>query len=378
MVKVSVIIPVYNVEEYLTECLDSIVNQSLKELEIICIDDCSTDGSYNILLDYAKKDNRFKVLKTDINSGQAAARNLGIKKAIGEYISFIDPDDYVNLNYMENLYNTAKKYNSDIVNTLNIVVKSNNNYYFSYPNSKQILEAIKNKKDYESNISIRNINDFSSSMITYHSWNKLYKNNFLKNNILYFHEEGKPYSEDADFNNRLLLHNPKASFNNSSIYYYRYRESSTTKSHSNNILKCISYLNNSINYYKNNKKELLLELYPKICANLIECFLHSTDENKIISYNEVNKFMNNLFIDESIIDKKLEYYNIMYNNYVLIRCNATYYDYITNKSILDRIELLEKKLNYNNNWIRLFGININKDYIILVILGIKFSIKIKK
>ena len=77
MIKVSIIIPVYNVEKYIPECLDSVINQSLKEIEIICVDDCSTDNSYNILLEYAKKDNRIKIIKHDKNKGLGPARNTG-------------------------------------------------------------------------------------------------------------------------------------------------------------------------------------------------------------------------------------------------------------------------------------------------------------
>ena len=120
MIKVSIIVPVYNVELYLRECLDSIINQTLKDIEIICVDDCSTDNSYIILDEYSKKDSRIKLLKHNVNKGLGPARNTGINVAQGEYIGFIDSDDYISLDYFENLYNTAKKYNSDIVSTLNI------------------------------------------------------------------------------------------------------------------------------------------------------------------------------------------------------------------------------------------------------------------
>ena len=123
MIKVSVIIPVYNVELYLRECLDSIVNQTLKEIEIICIDDCSTDNSYSILEEYSKKDVRFRILKNISNIGSGPTRNIGIREAKGQYISFIDSDDYISNNYLNDLYNTAIKYNSDIVNTLNIYTR---------------------------------------------------------------------------------------------------------------------------------------------------------------------------------------------------------------------------------------------------------------
>lgn len=115
MPKISVIIPVYNVENYLRECLDSIINQTFKDIEIICVDDCSTDNSLDILNEYAQKDNRIKVFEQKENSGQGAARNFGISIAQGEYITFVDPDDYIESTMYEKMYNQAKTLNSEIV-----------------------------------------------------------------------------------------------------------------------------------------------------------------------------------------------------------------------------------------------------------------------
>lgn len=95
MEKVSVIIPIYNVGLYIRKCLDSIVNQTLKNIEIICINDGSTDNSIGIVEEYAKLDNRIKVIDFKENKGVSIARNTGINQANGEYISFIDPDDFI-------------------------------------------------------------------------------------------------------------------------------------------------------------------------------------------------------------------------------------------------------------------------------------------
>ncbi len=111
--KVSIIIPVYNVEKYLKECLNSVVNQTLKEIEIICVDDGSTDNSLSILEEYAKKDNRINLLKQE-NSGAGAARNKGLDSARGEYIYFLDSDDFLELNAIEILYNQIAKNQADI------------------------------------------------------------------------------------------------------------------------------------------------------------------------------------------------------------------------------------------------------------------------
>ncbi|MCM1002749.1 MAG: glycosyltransferase [Candidatus Gastranaerophilales bacterium] len=112
-IKISVIVPVYNVEKYLGKCLDSLVNQSIKDVEIICINDGSTDKSGEILNLYAQKYSQIVVLNQS-NKGQSAARNLGISMAHGEYLGFVDSDDWVDLEYFEKLYAAAKKYDCDI------------------------------------------------------------------------------------------------------------------------------------------------------------------------------------------------------------------------------------------------------------------------
>lgn len=113
-VKISVIIPVYNTEKYLKECLNSVINQSLKEIEIICIDDGSTDNSLKILREYEQKDNRIIVLQQN-NSGSGVARNAGIKKGNGKYISFLDADDnYPSTKVLEILFDACEKHNISI------------------------------------------------------------------------------------------------------------------------------------------------------------------------------------------------------------------------------------------------------------------------
>lgn len=113
MPKISVIIPVYNTEKYLAECLDSVLNQTFTDWEAICIDDGSTDNSLEILKEYAKKDKRIKIL-TQKNQGLSATRNRGIKIATGKYISFIDSDDKIDKNFYSVLFESAEKYNADI------------------------------------------------------------------------------------------------------------------------------------------------------------------------------------------------------------------------------------------------------------------------
>lgn len=110
--KVSVIVPVYNVEKYLEKCLETLISQTLKDIEIICINDGSKDSSLNILKKYALNDERIKIIDKH-NEGLSAARNDGLNAATGEYIGYVDSDDWVDLNFYEKLYNAAKKYNAE-------------------------------------------------------------------------------------------------------------------------------------------------------------------------------------------------------------------------------------------------------------------------
>ena len=108
MIKVSVIVPVFNTEKYKEKCLNSLINQTLQDIEIICVNDGSTDKSADIIKKFANKDSRFKLINQE-NKKQGAARNTGMKIAKGEYIGFVDSDDWVDLEYYEKLYNAAKK-----------------------------------------------------------------------------------------------------------------------------------------------------------------------------------------------------------------------------------------------------------------------------
>lgn len=114
MAKVSIIIPTYNVESYLKECMDSVTRQTLKDIEIICINDGSTDNSLDILKSYARNDNRIVIVDKK-NEGYGVGMNIGLDRATGEYIGIVEPDDFVPLNMYEDLYNKAKEENLDFV-----------------------------------------------------------------------------------------------------------------------------------------------------------------------------------------------------------------------------------------------------------------------
>ena len=150
--KVSVIVPVYNSEIYLRDCLESLLNQTLTELEIILVDDASTDKSIEIMAEYKSQYPKIKIFKSEQNKGQGASRNIGMSLVTGEYIGFLDSDDYVAPTMYENLYNAAKENNADIVTTrltfvkdssyLGKIFESNNriNNYTPLDNPKLVLD----------------------------------------------------------------------------------------------------------------------------------------------------------------------------------------------------------------------------------------------
>ncbi|MBE6504801.1 MAG: glycosyltransferase [Methanobrevibacter millerae] len=177
LVKVSVVIAVYNVENYLKKCLDSVINQTLEDIEIICVDDGSTDNSPNILNDYKNSDNRIQVIRQE-NQGRSGATNTGLKYVTGDYIFFVDSDDWIELTALEKLYNNAIENDSDLVlydsiehfseNQTNIrdfyLLKDLTNEVFTYKDEKQLV-----------------LNSY------FVPWAKLYKTSFFKKHNLKFH-----------------------------------------------------------------------------------------------------------------------------------------------------------------------------------------------
>ena len=206
MKKISVIVPVYNVEKYIDKCLDSLVNQTLKEIEIIVVNDGSPDNSQKIIDKYKKK--YPKKIKSIIkeNGGQGSARNIGLKHATGEYIGYVDSDDYVDKTMFEKLYTNAKENNSDIAIC--------GTYIDNDPGIEIELEKflVDNNKE----------NAFFGKMAV---WNKIYKRSLLVDNKLEF--RSKLWYEDFDFSFKAIAYAQTVSYVNEPLYYYLIRPGST-------------------------------------------------------------------------------------------------------------------------------------------------------
>lgn len=180
---VSVIIPVYNVEHYLRQCLDSVRAQTLPDIEIICVNDSSTDGSLDILEDYAKKDSRIQVV-TQPNGGAGAARNKGLSMAKGKYLSFLDSDDFFEPDMLELAYKKAEEDKADFV------VFNSDQYY---TDKKKFVEVpwtlrIKELPPYMP-FNHRQMTDNIFKVFVGWAWDKLYSREFVENNHLLFQEQ---------------------------------------------------------------------------------------------------------------------------------------------------------------------------------------------
>lgn len=215
--KVSIIIPVYKVEKYLSRCMDSILNQTLKNIEIILVDDKSPDKSPQMCDEYTKVDKRIKVIHKPVNEGLGFARNTGLSMAQGEYVAFIDSDDFVTLDYFETLYNLAKQQEYDTVYS-----EFNNQYYPGYTIIEK-PEAEYHNKDVETLMldMIGPEPSFPSDVkFQVSSCKALYAKAVIDANNLRFKSERDFISEDLLFNLEFLKCCQKVKYVPLRLYYY--------------------------------------------------------------------------------------------------------------------------------------------------------------
>jgi glycosyltransferase involved in cell wall biosynthesis len=206
--KISIIIPVYNVEPYLRDCLDSVVNQTMQEIQIICVNDGSTDNSFEILEEYASRDSRFLIINK-INAGVSSARNIGLAHSTGKYVLFVDSDDTVDIRLCEKVYFKAEQSNADFVL-----------FFHDTPNGHTMTcdTTITPDDKIEWN---------EKKEIFYFAtiWGKLWRNDCLKKYDLKFYEK-LHYFDDSLFYWQGLLLTTKISIVPEFLYHYYVRENS--------------------------------------------------------------------------------------------------------------------------------------------------------
>lgn len=330
MTNTSVIIPVYNCEKYLPECLDSIIAQTVTDIEIICVDDCSTDNSLNILNEYAKKDSRIRILALDKNGKQGRARNKALDIAKGEFVVFVDADDYLAPDAVEDLLLASKNTDVDIVIAdVKNLTNHDNCTKFCAQMEKHYSRLRKQTKCY----------NFSGDFMAYRSGPvaKLFKKSIIDKFHIRFSEN--LINEDEVFHWEYFSNIEKIYFLNKPIYFRRIHENST--------MVC-----------RDIKKERIYDMAYNleiICKYLIK-------HNKIKKYKE----------------HFIRYYNI-YKNGILDRCAFNKKYFKKAKKILKKMEQKYYFLaGYNNPLERIFSVKNKYIHKIITIFGIKFKFKNKE
>lgn len=251
---VSVIIPVYNVEKYLKKCLESVINQTYKDLEIICVYDESSDKSLDILREYEKTDSRIKVVLSDKKEGLGAARNKGLKYATGEYLYFLDSDDWIDADYIEKMLSAALKSQSPVVVNTNVIMHREGREpamyspAIPYPNIRDTY--IPSEK------AILNI--------IWNTWAYLWKKELLEKIDVKF--PVGYYAEDIFFQAAVLAYVDKIYVTRDSVYHYMIREDSlsgTLKSDETfSVIEDYKLFNRIVDFFKSR------DLYDTIRAKL--------------------------------------------------------------------------------------------------------------
>ncbi len=209
--KVSVLVPICNVERYLEECLDSLAAQSFTDFEVLCINDGSTDGSRAIIQSYMDADERFRVIDKP-NSGYGASMNMGLANAIGEYIAILESDDFFEPNALELLVDAAERNQSD-------VVKADFYLYWSTPQERDELFRIVDEQ--EVGRTMRPIDDLAIFFRKPSVWSALYRSSFLRDNGIDFLETPGASYQDAGFNFKVWASAARATFIADPILHYR-------------------------------------------------------------------------------------------------------------------------------------------------------------
>lgn len=324
--KVSIILPVYNVEKYITRCLDSICNQTLSsnDIEVILVDDGSKDSSGRICDSFCAQNKNFKVIHQD-NKGAAAARNAGLKKATGDYIAFVDPDDYVDNEYCRLPYEKAINTGADIVIFDAIKESENKKTDLSHAFNDAVtdiaedLELLRCQILYPYTSAKMGKEKFISNIPLAAPWDKLYKNSFLKEHNLTFPNELKVL-DDMSFNFVAFGKAGKVAYLHRKLYHYQVWQSSITNSYKADRplqdMKVFEFLKNEIEKTKNQDTSRLIQsYYARVIKSFAICcrlsfFNKKNPENMPDKLKNVKKYMKTYpYVEafEKINIKKLEW-----------------------------------------------------------------------
>ncbi|RAP52089.1 MAG: hypothetical protein BZ137_09220 [Methanosphaera sp. rholeuAM130] len=346
MTKVSIIVPVYNAEEFLTESLDSILNQTFWDIEIICVNDGSCDNSLTMLNNMAKKDGRIMVINKS-NGGCGSARNMGLNNATGEYVYFFDPDDYVLPDAIEKLYENACKNDSDIVlsqiawyqegNTINYN-KPGYNLHETFPDADfdNFTFDYTDAKDYV-------LNSY------YAPWTKLYRKSFLDDYDFRFDENIA--FDDVPFHVKTMLKAKRISFIQKAFYHYRTTNKNSVNNTVSNAVDIMRICDIVEGYLRDNNfyKEFIGQ-FNRFKVTQILLYI-------IFSYSECYfKYAKHEFAKMNVTKEQLS--DRLYDDYNMVLSSKDYNEYRIkknappipdkNKEYLEEIKKLEKSINSLN------------------------------
>ena len=349
--KLSIIVPVYNTEAYLKECLDSIINQTFKDIEIIIVNDCSPDNSEAIVLEYISKDPRIKYIKHQQNLGLGGARNTGITNAIGEWIAFVDSDDYIDLNTYKTMLSLIDKHQANLG-------------VFSVINFDDITKEESYDPFFDCHIDTLTSTDHQNFGVISSptAWNKIYKLSDLINNNITFPEHLKHEDEEFWFKYVAMVE-PSVIGSNKKFYHYRQRANSimgqrevSRKDISQICLNIYSFLQ------QNNKEELYRECF---LLALVQYLYYHYGEIKPIYKAAFQEQVSQLLQNIKITEEELEQYPLL---------NLFYVDNsISQKIIQDHIY---SSLNQNNDKWYIFGQLSRKQKIKKIIVVISKKLRI--
>lgn len=283
-IKVSVIIPVYNIENWIDDCLISLINQTLKEIEIIIINDCSTDNSLNTLQKYSIEDNRITIITNKKNVGLGESRNIGIKKAKGEYIAFVDGDDWAEINYLEKMYNYATSEKVDIVIT---------NYYQHSKEGRR-----KEIQDFRFSSKIEVFKKILIGKIRWTAWGKLFKKDIFLYNKIWFSKY--KVGEDMDTVYKAIFFAERIGLLNEYLFNYRFgREGCLTsfikQEPLNSIINHIDILTNIKKFLQDNHVfNSCYNEYIILCVKALKMISKYKDKSNINSTIDCNKYTNEI------------------------------------------------------------------------------------
>ena len=272
---VSIVVPIYNVEKYLKKCIESILIQSYKNIQIILVDDGSTDNSSIICDEYAKKDERIYVVHKP-NGGLSDARNVGLEKVIGAYFCFIDGDDYIHKDYIKEMLFCAKKYNADLTICDFCRVFGN----------KKIKERRKGSvKIYDKNLP--NLLYTKLKFVGGVAWNKLYKSIVYKNNLKY---PIKKFHEDDFVAPYVFYLAKKVVYLKKVLYYYNIRQDSITNNLKYKREDAYEAQISRLNFYKGNT-QIIKQIY---CNYLCMLIVDLKTAKKLNDVNKIKIYKNNI------------------------------------------------------------------------------------